>query len=55
MMLQILNDIRVGFWIELGRPEELEPQDPDLSAQKFARYGLMNLAGYFEHHLINQE
>ena|ERR1039457_48237 len=52
IMLQVLNDIRVGCWHALGKPERLELQQLDCSAQEFRYHNLMNLAGYFEHHLI---
>jgi hypothetical protein len=52
ILLQILNDIRVGCWRALGEPETTEMHKPDCSAQDIARHQLMNLAGYFEHHLI---
>ena len=55
ILLQILNGIRVGCWIALGKPETTEPPTHGSSALEFARYGLMNLAGYFEHHLIAQD
>ncbi len=55
ILLQILNDIRVGCWIALRKPEAMEPEIPQASALELARYHLMNLAGYFEHHLIDQE
>jgi len=52
ILLQILNDIRVGCWHSLGQPDELEPKTPDMSEQEFAWRNLMHLSGYFEHHLI---
>jgi hypothetical protein len=52
ILLQILNDIRVGCWHVLGEPESLELHKPECSAQDIARHRLMDLAGYFEHHLI---
>ena len=52
ILLQILNDIRVGYWRALGEPESLELQQFDCSAQERRYRNLMNLAGYFEHHLI---
>jgi hypothetical protein len=51
-LLQILNDIRVGCWYSLGRPEELESKNPDMTDQEFAWRNLMHLSGYFEHHLV---
>jgi hypothetical protein len=53
ILLQILNDIRVGCWRALGEPEILELLKPDHSEQELAHHSLMNLAGYFEHHLID--
>jgi hypothetical protein len=55
IMLQILNDIRVGCWHELGKPESLELQKLDCSAKELRFHSFMNLAGYFEHHLIGSK
>ena len=55
IMLQILNDIRVGCWHSLGKPESLELQKLACSPQKLRFHSLMNLAGYFEHHLISSK
>ena len=55
IMLQILNDIRVGCWHSLGKPESLELQKADFSPQELRIHSLMNLAGYFEHHLISSK
>ena len=52
VMLQILNDIRVGCWVALGQPESLELQELNDSPRKLRYRSIMNLAGYFEHHLI---
>lgn len=52
-LLQILNDIRVGCWRALGEPENADVNPPDPSDKGFAYYNLMNLAGYFEHELLN--
>ncbi len=54
-LLQILNDIRIGCWVALGKPESMEPENLNQTAQELAQHHLMNLAGYFEHHLIEQE
>ena len=48
ILLQILNDIRVGSWRALGEPEDLEPETPPKSEREQVFYNLMNLAGYFE-------
>jgi hypothetical protein len=55
ILLQILNDIRVECWRALGEPESLEPQKLDDSAQETKYRSLMNLAGYFEHHLLSSK
>jgi hypothetical protein len=55
ILLQILNDIRVGCWRALGEPEGLELQKCDGSAQELKYRSLMNLAGYFEHYLIGSK
>jgi hypothetical protein len=55
IMLQILNDIRVGCWHSLGKPESLELHKPDCSPQELRFHSLMNLAGYFQHHLIGSK
>ena len=52
ILLQILNDIRVGCWRASGEPETMGWQNPDCSTPELQRHRLMNLAGYFEHHLI---
>ena len=48
ILLQILNDIRIGSWHVLGEPEELEPETPPQTEKELVFYTLMNLAGYFE-------
>jgi hypothetical protein len=53
-LLQILNDVRVGCWNALGRPENLELENKDLSAKEKRDFGLMNLAGYFEHTILSR-
>lgn len=53
VLLQILNDIRVGCWRALGEPETLEQPKPGCSVQELMQHSFMNLAGYFEHHLVS--
>ena len=55
ILLQILNDIRVGCWCALGEPEKLEPKTPPSTDRELVYYNLMNLAGYFEASLLNEE
>jgi len=52
ILLQILNDIRVGSWYMLGEPEDLEPETPPPSERESVFYNLMNLAGYYEAELL---
>lgn len=49
VLLQILNDIRVGCWRALGEPEDLNPEPVEPVTGHRA---LMDLAGYFEVHLL---
>jgi hypothetical protein len=52
LLLQILNDIRVGCWRALGEPEPLEKAPPTRSAKGASYRHLMDLAGYFEANLL---
>jgi len=54
-LFQILNDIRVGSWRALGEPENLEPQTPSPTEREKVFHNIMNLAGYFEHRLLDHE
>jgi hypothetical protein len=51
ILLQMLNDIRVGIWKELGEPGDTH-QKPD-SPPKQQKWNIMNLAGYFEENLVD--
>ena len=53
-MLQILNDIRIGAWRALGKPETMESPIAKDSTPAQAYHHLMNLAGYFVHHLVGE-
>jgi hypothetical protein len=55
ILLQILNDIRIGCWRALGEPESLETLPGDASMKDLAYRNLMDLAGYFEMNLILSE
>jgi hypothetical protein len=50
ILLQILNDTRIGAWRELGEPEDIH-QEPD-SPAKLRLWTIMNLTGYFEEYLV---
>jgi hypothetical protein len=45
-LLQVLNDVRVGGWLALGEPEELEP--PEINGTNAPYILAMEAAGYFE-------
>ena len=51
-VLQILNDIRVGSWIQLGEPDTSARQLPELSEQNMQLAWAMEMAGLFEHSLL---
>ena len=53
ILLQILNDIRIGCWHALGAPESLAAMPG--SAQEVPFRNWMDLAGYFEQSLIEAE
>jgi hypothetical protein len=44
-VLQVLNDVRVGSWVLLGSPEEI---DVDLDEKTAPHLVAMQMAGYFE-------
>ena len=51
ILLQILNDIRVGIWKELGESEDIH-EPPKDSMQKLKLWQCMQLSGYFEEMLV---
>jgi hypothetical protein len=55
VLLQILNDIRVGCWRALGEPESLEIPLAATSPKSATHRNLMDLAGYFEMNLLEPE
>jgi hypothetical protein len=50
VLLQILNDIRVGCWHALGAPESLDAVPATARELSFRNW--MDMAGYFEQSLI---
>jgi hypothetical protein len=47
-LLQVLNDIRVGCWVKLGRPE-LEPvRRRELGGQDARHMAALEVSGYFQ-------
>ena len=57
-MLQMLNDVRVGSWIQLGEPNPDSadaadsPKKPPLNEQTILLYWSMEIAGLFQHALL---
>ena len=50
-LLQVLNDVRVGSWLALGQPEELEM--PEANKTNAPYLLAMESAGYFESALLD--
>jgi len=47
-LLQILDDVRVGCWVKLGRPE-LEPAPPkNLTEEEARTMSALELSGFFQ-------
>ena len=55
ILLQLLNDIRLGAWQALGAPEGLDTEPIVPTMQAFAWRNLMDLAGYFEMQFLEPE
>lgn len=53
ILLQILNDIRLGCWHALGEPDDLDQLDE--AKPPSVQRALMELAGYFEMHLLDPD
>lgn len=51
-LLRILNDIRVGSWVQLGRPELDTVRRSTLSRDKAQAFAAMEMSGYFEFSLL---
>ena len=52
ILLQVLNDIRIGSWQLLGEPDELELNPSEIPGPERRYWHCMHLAGYFQYHLI---
>ena len=50
-LLQVFNDVRVGSWLALGEPEELEI--PEVNQTNASYVLAMESAGYFESALLD--
>jgi hypothetical protein len=51
-LLRVLNDIRVGSWIRLGRPEMDATRLLTLNSKEAVHLAAMELSGYFESALL---
>ena len=51
-MLQVLNDIRIGSWIQLGQPDLSSPNAPPLNEQTILLAWAMEIAALFQHSLL---
>lgn len=51
-LLQVLNDIRVGSWLQLGCPDPDTGQRPKLTPENARYLPLMEAAGAFEYALL---
>lgn len=52
MLLQVLNDVRVGCWVALGRPESMDKVNTEADrAMADYRY-MMDLSGFFQMALL---
>ena len=53
MVLQVLNDVRVGSWIALGSPEVLYDENIPLNDKPTPHLQSMEIAGAFEMIFLN--
>lgn len=51
-MLQVLNDVRVGSWIQLGEPDTSKTVLPEATEQNVQLAWAMEVAGHFQHALL---
>lgn len=47
-LLRVLNDVRVGAWDIVGRPDEKTRKEFDLQSKNSHYYGVMELSGFFQ-------
>lgn len=53
-LLQILNDVRVGLWVRLGSPQDLEAATHSASAEATTQFMLLDAAGMFQMALLSE-
>jgi hypothetical protein len=51
-LLRVLNEIRVGSWVQLGRPELDVARKMNLTSAQVRLFTAMELSGYFEANLL---
>ena len=51
-LLQVLNDIRVGSWIQLGEPDSNSGAPAELTEKNVQLAWAMEMAGLFEHAIL---
>ena len=51
-LLQVLNDIRVGSWVQLGEPDPKQPPVAPLTEQTMMLAWSMEIAGHFQHSIL---
>jgi len=51
-MLRVLNEIRVGSWVRLGRPEMEEARSFSLTSEQARFLATMEVSGYFQAALL---
>lgn len=51
-LLQVLNDIRVGSWVQLGQPDTNARLLPELNEESMQLAWAVEMAGLFEHSLL---
>ena len=52
-LLQVLNDVRIGSWIQLDCPDPERGPLPDLTLKTARRYWAMEMAGVYESVLLH--
>jgi hypothetical protein len=51
-MLRVLNEIRVGSWVRLGRPEMETARKLRMTSAQSRLFAAMELSGYFQSNLL---
>lgn len=51
-LLQVLNDVRVGCWVQLGSPDPNESPTFKITAENIRRFSAMEISGFFQMRLL---